>query len=65
MEIECNRCKTRASIPLAASRRPKLEGSFRCRSGGTRSYKPPVHMIKLTAQREITPYVWVNPDEDK
>jgi hypothetical protein len=36
MEIECNRCKTRASIPLDAIRRPrdtpiwKLEGSFRC-----------------------------------
>jgi hypothetical protein len=38
MEIECNRCKTRVSIPLDAIRRPrdtpiwKLEGSFRCRS---------------------------------
>src|SRR6059058_4885599 len=41
MEIECNRCKTRASIPLDAIRRSrntpiwKLEGSFRCRSCGT------------------------------
>jgi hypothetical protein len=70
MEIECNRCKTRASIPLDAVRRPrdtpiwKLEGSFRCRSCGTRRYKPPVHMIKLTQEREITPYVWVHPDDD-
>jgi hypothetical protein len=22
-----------------------------------------VHMIKLTQEREITPYVWVHPDE--
>ena len=71
MEIECNRCKTRASIPLDAIRRPrdtsiwKLEGSFRCRSCGTRRYKPPVHMIKLTQEREITPYIWVHPDYDR
>jgi hypothetical protein len=25
---------------------------------------PPVHMIKLTATREITPYRWVHPDEE-
>ena len=68
MEIECNRCKTRASIPLDAIRRPrdtpiwKLEG---CRSCGTRRYKPPVHMIKLTAEREITPYAWVHPDDER
>ena len=24
---------------------------------------PPVHMIKLTETREITPYIWVHPDE--
>jgi hypothetical protein len=24
----------------------------------------PVHMIKLTATQEITPYKWVHPDED-
>ena len=71
MEIECNRCKTRASIPLDAIRRPrdtpiwKLEGSFRCRSCGTHRYKPPVHMIKLTETREITPYSWVHPDEER
>jgi hypothetical protein len=47
LEIECNRCKTRASLPLDAIRRPrdapiwKLESSFRCRSCGTRRYKPP------------------------
>ena len=61
LEIECCRCKTRASMPLDAIRRArdtpiwKLEPSFRCRSCGTRRYKPPVRMIKLTKQRGITP----------
>ena len=27
-------------------------------------YAPPVHMIKVTATREITPYRWVHPDEE-
>lgn len=61
-EVERCRCKTRTSMPLAAIRRArdtpilKLEPSFRCRSCGTRRYKPPIRMIKLTQQREITPY---------
>jgi hypothetical protein len=25
----------------------------------------PVHMIKLTETREITPYKWVHPDEER
>jgi hypothetical protein len=29
-----------------------------------RWYSPPVHMIKLTQQREIAPYAWVHPDHD-
>jgi hypothetical protein len=33
------------------------------RAGKVR-YAPPVHMIKLTEMREITPYVWVHPDDD-
>ena len=51
LEIECCRCKTRASMPLDAIRRArdtpiwKLEPSFRCRSC-TRRYKPPIRMIK-------------------
>ena len=71
LEIECCRCKTRASMPLNAIRRPrdtpiwKLEPSFRCRSCGTRRYKPPVRMIKLTEGREVTPYKWVHPDEER
>ncbi len=28
-------------------------------------YAPPVHMIKLTETREITPYIWVHPDEER
>ena len=38
LEVECNRCKTRASLPLSAIRRPrdtplwKLEASLKCRS---------------------------------
>ena len=37
LEVECNRCKTRASLPLDAIRRPrdtpiwKLEASLKCR----------------------------------
>jgi hypothetical protein len=28
-------------------------------------YAPPVHMIELTETREITPYKWVHPDEER
>jgi hypothetical protein len=71
LEVECNRCKTRASLPLDAIRRPretpiwKLEAALKCRSCRKGRYAPPVHMIKLTEQREITPYKWVHPDEER
>ena len=71
LEVECNRCKTRASLPLDAIRRPrdtplwKLEASLKCRSCRRGRYAPPVHMIKLTEAREITPYLWVHPDEER
>jgi hypothetical protein len=71
LEVECNRCKTRASLPLDAIRRPrdtpiwKLEAALKCRSCSKGRYGPPVHMIKLTREREITPYVWVHPDDDR
>jgi hypothetical protein len=71
LEVECNRCKTRASIPLDAIRRSrhtpiwKLEAALKCRSCRKRRYAPPVHMIKLTETREITPYVWVHQDEER
>jgi hypothetical protein len=43
----------------------KLEAALKCRSCRTPRYSPPVHMIKLTETREITPYVWVHPDEER
>ena len=71
LEVECNRCKTRASLPLDAIRRPrntpiwKLEAALKCRSSKKGRYAPPVHMIKLTETREISPYPWVHPDEER
>ena len=71
LEVECNRCKTRASLPLDAIRRPrntpiwKLEAALKCRSCRTPRYSPPVRMIKLTKQRELSPYVLVHPGEER
>src|SRR5712672_2068671 len=71
LEVQCKRCETRASLPLDAIRRPrdtpiwKLEASLKCRSCRKGRYAPPVHMIKLTETREITPYLWVHPDEER
>jgi hypothetical protein len=59
LELMCRRCETRASLPLEAIRRPrhtpiwKLEAALRCRSCRTPRYAPPVHMIRLTKEREI------------
>lgn len=71
LEVECNRCKTRASLPLDAIRRPrdtpiwKLEASLKCRSCRAGRYAPPVRMIKLTERQEITPYKWVHPSDER
>jgi hypothetical protein len=71
LEVECNRCKTRASLPLDAIRRPrdtpiwKLEAALKCRSCRIGRYAPPAHMIKLTETREITPYQWAHRDEER
>src|ERR1700758_887942 len=71
LEVECNRCKTRASLPLDAIERPrgtplwKLEASLKCRACRKGRHAPPVHMIRLTERREITPYLWVHPDEER
>jgi hypothetical protein len=59
----------RASLPLDAIRDRdtpiwKLEAALKCRSCKKGQYAPPVQMIKLTMEREITPYVWAHPDED-
>jgi hypothetical protein len=43
----------------------KLEAALKCRSGKKGRYAPPVHMVKLTQEREITPYAWVHPDEER
>jgi len=70
LEVECNRCKTRASLPLDAIRRPrdtplwKLEGSLKCRSCRKGCIASHAHVIKLTEMREITPYKCVHPDDD-
>jgi hypothetical protein len=70
LEVQCHGCQTRASLPLDAIRRPrdtpvwKLEAALKCCSCKNGRYAPPVHMIKLTIHREITPYFWSHPDED-
>jgi len=43
----------------------EVEASLKCRSCRKGKYPPPVHMIRLTEQREVTPYVWVHPDEER
>ena len=71
LEVMCKRCQTRASLPLDAIRRPrvtpiwKLEAALKCRSCRTPRYSPPVHIIKLTQEREITPYLWVHPNDER
>lgn len=71
LEVECQRCKTRASLPLSAIHRPrdtpiwKLEASLRCRSCSTRRYRPPVRLVKLTSKREISPYKWDHPCNER
>lgn len=71
LEVMCHRCETRASLPLDAIRRPrdtpiwKLEAALKCRACQTLRYAPPVHMIRLTKERQIAPYQWVFPDQDR
>jgi hypothetical protein len=69
--VMCKRCETRVSTPLDGVRRPrntpiwKHETALKCRSCRTPRFSPPVHMIRLTKEREITPYVWVHSEEDE
>jgi hypothetical protein len=71
LEVECARCKTRASRPLKAIRRPvetpvwALEASLRRRAGRTPRSSLPARMIKLTHARQIAPYKWVHPTEER
>jgi hypothetical protein len=71
LQVKCRRCETEASIPLEHVRRPrdtpiwKLEASLKCRSCLKGRYAPPVHMIRLTEERQTVPYVWAHPDEER
>jgi len=55
LDVKCTRCKTNASLPLNAIRRPwyttiqELEASLKCRSCKKGRSTPLVRMIKLTA----------------
>src|SRR3981081_4531998 len=70
LQVKCRRCETDASIPLEHVRRPrdtpiwKLEAALKCRSCRTPRYSPPVHMIRLTQERQTLPYVWGDPDDN-
>jgi len=70
LQVKC-RCETEASIPLEHVRRPrdtpiwKLEAALKCRACRTPRYSPPVHMIRLTTERQTVPYVWVHPDDER
>jgi len=44
---------------------PAGEAALKCRSWRKGRNAPPVHMIKLTATQEITPYNWVHPGEER
>lgn len=71
LEVECQRCKTRASLPLDAIRRPpstpvwKLEASLRCRSCATPRRKAPARLVKLTTHQEISPSKWDHPGSER
>jgi hypothetical protein len=71
IEVRCHRCRTRASLPLAAIRRPRhtpiwqLEASFKCRNCKRGRYAPPVHMVRLTAEAGIRPSLWFHPDDER
>jgi hypothetical protein len=71
LQMKCHRCETSASIPLEHVRRPrntpiwKLEAALKCRSSRPPRLSPPVHMIKPTMEREIAPYAWVHPNDER
>lgn len=70
LEIQCNRCKSRASIPLDCVRRPretKISAlKFSCRSCREAvKYKPRVQLIKLSKERSIGLSRWYHPSEER
>jgi hypothetical protein len=40
-------------------------GALNCRSCSNGRYVQPVHVIELMQAREITPFGWVHPDEER
>jgi hypothetical protein len=44
---------------------PRQEAALHADRARQGSYVPPVHMIKLTKEREITLYVWVHLDDER
>ena len=61
MWISQRRC--RSQVRVLATDDVQKSRSRKCRSCRKGRYAPPVHMIKLTETREITPYKWGHPDE--
>ena len=70
LEVECNRCKTRASIPLDAIRRSrdtplwKLEASFKCRSCRKALRRAGTHDQAHREARNLTLFLG-HPDEER
>jgi len=56
-----------ASMAAMAGLKPiwRLEAALKCRSSTKGRCAPPVHLIKLTETREMSPYPWVHPDEER
>jgi hypothetical protein len=69
LEVKCHRCETKSSIPLDAIRRPrntpiwKLEASLKMPILPQGQVRPAGSYDTETL--EITPYVWVHPDEER
>ena len=68
LEVKGHRCETEASIPWMRSGGPKRQSGnwkLKCRSCRKGRCAPPVHLVRLTEEREITPYAWVHPDQER
>ena len=61
-------CRSRHSAPCTVPRPSTPKWTSRRMVGAVLAATrllAPVDMIKLTETREITPYVWVHPDEER
>lgn len=71
LEVECNRCKTRASLPLDSISKAARHAIVETGSLAEMPFMPqgPLRpagaIIKLTETREIKPYKWVHPSEER